>query len=271
MSKPDTTRNDLEPKDLAVLAALADAASAAILPHFRTRLAIDDKRSQGAFDPVTIADRAAEQAMRDVIARHYPEDAILGEEFGSSAGVAGGTRQWILDPIDGTRGFICGLPTWGVLAGLMEAGQPVLGLMHQPYVSESFVGNGRTSLHLRTGNTTRLQTSPCEELAKARLATTSPFLFPASDLERYQALEKACRMARYGTDCYAYALLAAGSIDLVVESGLKAYDIMPLIPIIEGAGGIVTTWSGLSAAAGGAIVAAATPRLHTAALAVLSG
>lgn len=256
--------------DLTLLAELADAAGAAILPHFRTGMAIDNKRPDGAFDPVTIADRAAEQAMRAVIARRCPGDAILGEEFGQTDGAVGSNRMWILDPIDGTRGFICGLPTWGVLAGLMQGGKPKLGMMHQPYVGESFVGDGKTSLHLRAGQSQSLHTSSCKHLAEARLATTSPFLFPDNAIARYRAVEARCRMARYGTDCYAYALLAAGSIDLVIENGLKAYDIMPLIPIIEGAGGIVTTWAGTSAAQGGAIVAAATPELHREAVAILS-
>jgi histidinol phosphatase-like enzyme (inositol monophosphatase family) len=260
----------LSANDLNLLAELADAAGAAILPHFRTGMAIDNKRPDGAFDPVTIADRAAEQAMRAVITRKCPGDAILGEEFGQTEGAVGSQRQWILDPIDGTRGFICGLPTWGVLAGLMQGGKPKLGMMHQPYVGESFIGDGKSSLHLRAGKSGTLRTSSCKTLADARLATTSPFLFPDIAIGRYRAVEARCRMARYGTDCYAYALLAAGSIDLVIEHGLKAYDIMPLIPIIEGAGGVVTTWTGTSAAQGGAIVAAATRALHREVVEILS-
>jgi histidinol phosphatase-like enzyme (inositol monophosphatase family) len=261
----------MTPNDLSLMAELADAAGAAILPHFRSTMTIDNKRADGAFDPVTIADRAAEQAMRALIAKRCPGDAILGEEYGQTAGALGSQRQWILDPIDGTRGFICGLPTWGVLAGLMQGGKPQLGMMHQPYVGESFVGDCKTSLHLRGDRSHPLRTSGCTLLSEARLATTSPSMFKGDQLSRFQAVEAKCRMARYGTDCYAYALLAAGSIDLVIESGLKSYDIMPLIPIIEGAGGIVTTWTGASAAEGGAIIAAATSELHKAALVVLSG
>jgi histidinol phosphatase-like enzyme (inositol monophosphatase family) len=245
---------------------LAAASGHAILPFFRAAFGMDDKaRGGAAFDPVTEADRAAEVAMRGMIRRDLPTHGILGEEFGAENLDA--ECVWVLDPIDGTRAFVAGLPTWGTLIGLTHHGAAVRGLMHQPYLGELFSGDGaQARLRSPRGERTLL-TRRGTALDQAVLATTDPRLFAeGAERERFLALERAVRLSRYGTDCYAYCMLAAGQIDLVVEAGLKPYDIVALIPIIEGAGGIVTTWDGGPATGGGRIVAAGDPRLHEAAL-----
>lgn len=249
-------------------AELAEASGAVILPFFRLHQSIANK-AEGGFDPVTEADRAAELAIRERIRKAFPAHAIRGEEFGVEN--EGAEYEWVIDPIDGTRGFICGLPTWGTLVGLLRNGAPVQGMMNQPHVGERFVGDGRTARIVTGKGEKRLAARRCASLADAFIATTSPRIIRGAEGEAYDRLESACRLARYGTDCYAYAMLAAGHIDLVCETGLQAYDIAPLAPIIEGAGGVVTTWSGDSAAKGGAIIAAGDPRLHEQALKLLSG
>ena len=253
---------------------LGDAASEAILPFFRTTLGTEDKSGGGAFDPVTEADRAAEVAMRRMIERTFPAHGIVGEEFGSLR--ADADYVWVLDPIDGTKSFICGLPTWGVLVGLMVKGRPTYGTMVQPFTGERFVGDGGSAFWQGPGprNTRerrRLTTRRCDSLATAIVMTTSPLLYKDDKLEALRRLEAAVRLVRYGYDCYAFAMLAAGHIDCVVESGLKPYDIVALVPIIEGAGGIVTSWSGDSPAAGGDVIAAGDRRLHQLALDRLNG
>ena len=254
--------------DLEVAHLVADAAGAAILPHFwQSQLATENKEAQG-FDPVTIADRAAEKAMRDVLQRHRPDDGIWGEEFGRVEGANG--RLWVLDPIDGTRGFISGTPTWGVLVALNEGGGPVLGVIDQPYTGERFAGasagarmKGPQGEHPITVRQTRT-------LADATLFTTFPEV--GSPLERaaFEAVANTVQLTRYGMDCYAYALLAAGQIDLVIEAGLNPYDIQAPIAVIEAAGGIVTNWQGGPAHDGGQAIAAATPELHAQALKIIS-
>ncbi|MGL5115171.1 MAG: histidinol-phosphatase [Beijerinckiaceae bacterium] len=248
---------------------LADVSAAAILPFFRMRMTVSDKTSGKAFDPVTEADRAAELAIRQRISKQFPDHGIIGEEFGETN--PGAEHAWIIDPIDGTRAFICGMPTWGTLVGLMKGGNPVYGMMNQPHVGERFVGDGRTARLIGRGGERKLSVRPCADLASAYIATTSPRLFKGEEAASYDRVEARCKLARYGTDCYAYALLAAGQIDLVVESGLQAYDIAPLIPIIEGAGGVVTTWDGGSARGGGRIVAAGDRRLHGQVVEMLAG
>lgn len=249
---------------------LAAASGQAILPFFRAQFALDDKaRGQAPFDPVTEADRAAEIVLRKMIAGTFPAHGILGEEFGSERTDA--ECVWVLDPIDGTRAFIGGLPTWGTLIGLTRRGVPVRGLMHQPYLGERFTGDGR-SARLRAPSGERvLRGRRCTDLGQAMLATTDPRLFAAGEeAERFQAVEARVRMSRYGGDCYAYCMLAAGQIDLVIEAGLKPYDVVALIPIVEGAGGRITAWDGGSAAGGGRVVAAGDPRMHDAALKLLN-
>lgn len=250
---------------------LATHSAAAILPFFRAHFGLDDKAkgSGRAFDPVTEADRAAEVAMRRMIRDRFPSHGILGEEFGAERLDA--ECVWVLDPIDGTRAFIAGLPTWGTLIGLKRDGAAVRGLMHQPYLGERFTGNGRTASLRSPKGEHRLGTRRNPRLADAIMATTDPRLFAeGEERERFLAVERAVRLSRYGTDCYAYCMLAAGQLDLVVEAGLQPYDIVALIPIVEGAGGIVTAWDGGPATEGGRIVAAGDPRLHEAALALLN-
>jgi myo-inositol-1(or 4)-monophosphatase len=262
----------MRPIDLnAFIETLARQSGEAILPFFRTTLSVQDKGRDVAgavFDPVTEADRAAETVIRRRIKEAFPAHGILGEEFDDERLDA--EHVWVIDPIDGTRAFLCGLPVWGTLIGLMRNQNPVLGVMHQPYTGEMFIGDGG-SAHVKGPRGQReLSVRSCERLEDATLMTTDPRLFKGGEHEAYLAIEKSVKLARYGTDCYAYAMLAAGQVDLVIETGLKPYDIVALIPIIEGAGGVVTTWSGESARDGGRIVAAGSAALHQAALAHLS-
>jgi myo-inositol-1(or 4)-monophosphatase len=247
----------------------ADSAAAVILPHFRAGGEVAQKGG-GPFDPVTEADKAAERIIRQKLSEHYPDCGIIGEEFGSEG--ASSKLCWTIDPIDGTRAFILGQPLWGTLIGLLYNGRPLLGLMHQPFTRERF-WSGHRAAYWRHGSSERpIHTRPCESLADAMLASTGPdFFAEGHEHDRFDALSKLVRMRRFGGDCYNYCLLADGHIDLVVEAGLHAFDIVPLIPIIERAGGIVTDWEGGSAAAGGRILAAGDPRVHAAALEVLAG
>jgi histidinol phosphatase-like enzyme (inositol monophosphatase family) len=247
---------------------LATRSGQAILPFFRSSISADDKSRGGAFDPVTEADRAGEVAMRQLIRRTFPTHGIIGEEFGAEAEDA--EYVWVLDPIDGTRAFIAGLPTWGTLIGLNRHGTPAFGMMHQPFTGERYFGDGAGATYRGPGGERRLRVRPCASLKDVVMATTSPRLFTGETLRAYDRVESVARLARYGTDCYAYCMLAAGQIDLVIESGLKPYDIVALIPIIEGAGGIVTAWDGGSAANGGSIIAAGDRRIHAAAVELLS-
>jgi myo-inositol-1(or 4)-monophosphatase len=253
---------------LALFDRLADAAAAAILPHFRSALIADNKADTG-FDPVTEADRGAEQAIRALIAEAFPDDGICGEEFGEAGLPA--EHVWYIDPIDGTRSFIAGVPIWGTLIGLARAGRPAIGMMVQPFTGEHFVGDGTRAWYRGPGGPRDLACRPCVGLDEAILFTTDPKMFNAAERPRYDAVEGAVRLARYGCDCYAYCMLAAGLVDLVIESDLNAYDIMPLVPIVEGAGGVITDWTGAPVTGGGAIVAAGDARTHRAALALLGG
>lgn len=250
---------------------LADRSARAILPYFRKQLSVDDKGHAGAFDPVTAADKAAERAIARALARTHPDHGIVGEEYGSREGT--GRFRWIVDPIDGTKAFIMGSPLWGTLVGLLDGEAPVLGLMNQPFTRER-VWSGPKQTFWRVGDAKarRVETRPCRRLADAILTTTSPELLGSPDNHtRFSELKSRVRMTRYGGDCYHYALLAAGGVDLVVEAGLKAHDVVALIPIVERAGGRITTWSGGPATGGGAIVAAGDARMHAEALAILGG
>ncbi len=250
-------------------AQLADASGRAILPYFRIGAESANKAAGAAFDPVTEGDTAGERAIRALIAARFPDHAIRGEEYGSEK--SGAKHEWIIDPIDGTRAFICGLPSWGTLVGLMQDGEAVFGMMNQPHVRERFTGDGRQAFLHGPDGARRLASRRGRKLADALLATTSPSIITGADGEAYRRLESRCRLARYGTDCYGYAMVAAGQIDLVAETGLQAYDIMPMIPIIEGAGGVVTSWDGGRAHEGGRVLAAGCPDLHREALAILNG
>jgi histidinol phosphatase-like enzyme (inositol monophosphatase family) len=247
----------------------ADLAGRAILPHFRRRMSVDNKLGPAGFDPVTAADRAAERVMRKAIAETFPDHGIVGEEYPERRGA--GRYTWVLDPIDGTRAFITGNPLWGTLIGLLEEGEPILGVMDQPFTCERFWGDGRkSSARDATGKVRKLKTRACARLADASLGTTHPDLFASrADAAAFSRLTKAARLTRYGGDCYGYCLVAAGHVDLVVEVGLKPHDIAALIPIIEGAGGLVTTWDGGPATRGGRIIAAGDARVHAEAMAVL--
>jgi histidinol phosphatase-like enzyme (inositol monophosphatase family) len=251
----------------AFLDTLADAASRSIMPHFRANLAIEDKGRDG-FDPVTAADRDAEAAMRKLIQANFPDHGIVGEEYGPEREDA--DFVWVLDPIDGTRSFISGLPVWGTLIGLLKEGLPILGMMAQPFTGERYTGDGNRAWYSGPGGARSLSSRSCPALGEASLFTTSPTLFNQADRAAYDRIESAARFARYGLDCYAYCMIAAGHGDVVIETELQAYDIVGLIPIIEGAGGRVTSWSGGSPAAGGSIVAAGDHHLHATILDLLS-
>jgi histidinol phosphatase-like enzyme (inositol monophosphatase family) len=206
--------------------------------------------------------------MRELISSEFPDHGILGEEFAPTDLDA--ENVWVIDPIDGTRAFISGLPVWGTLIGLTTAGRPVVGMMAQPFTGERFFGDGRSALYRGPGGERVLKSRRCPTLADATLFTTSPRIFRPEEQDTYDAIEREARLARYGCDCYAYAMIAAGAVDLVVESGLKPFDIVALIPVIEGAGGVVTSWTGGDASGGGRVVASGDPRLHEAALRMLS-
>jgi myo-inositol-1(or 4)-monophosphatase len=242
---------------------LATAAAEAIMPHFRADIAVANKEADH-FDPVTIADRAAEQAMRALINRHYPAHGIIGEELGAEN--ADAEFVWVLDPIDGTRSFITGLPVWGTLIGLKHAGVPTLGMMAQPFTGERFAGDGGRAWYTGHGGARTITVRPCPMLAAASLFTTTPALFKGAERAAYDRVEGAVRLARYGCDCYAYCMVAAGNADLVIEAGLQTYDIVALIPIVKGAGGDLTDWQGGPATTGGKVVASGDRRLHAAVL-----
>ncbi len=253
--------------DLEVAEEMADAARAAILPFFRqSNIETSNKLAEG-FDPVTVADRNAEKAMREVLARQRPDDGIFGEEFGQVQGVSG--RTWVLDPIDGTRGFISGTPTWGVLIALSDQDGPIMGVIDQPYIGERFVGSAEISRSTGPTGSMPLKTRSTSSLAQAVLFTTFPEVGTPEERAGFEAVAKHVQLTRYGMDCYAYALLAAGQVDLVIEAGLNAYDIQAPIAVIEAAGGIVTNWQGHPAHEGGRVLAAANADLHTAALEIL--
>jgi myo-inositol-1(or 4)-monophosphatase len=248
---------------------LATVSGEAILPFFRTSLGMEDKSGGHRFDPVTAADRAAEAAMRKMISGTFPEHGIVGEEFGSER--ADAEYVWLLDPIDGTKSFIAGMPAWGTLIGLTRLGEPVFGLMHQPFIGERFVGDGAAAHYRGPGGDRELRVRPCGGLNEAVLFTTSPLLMRPDDRAVFHGLEEKVRLSRYGGDCYAYCMLAAGHIDLVIETELKPHDVVALIPIITGAGGVVTTWEGGPPEGGGRIIAAGDRRVHEAAAKILTG
>ena len=246
---------------------LASASCDTILPFFRTALSVENKKA-GGFDPVTEADRAAEQTMRTLIRKQFPEHGVLGEEYGSQNTEA--EYVWVLDPIDGTKSFITGMVAWGTLIGLMRFGEPVFGMMHQPFTRERFTGDGGAARYRGPAGDRRLHVRSCASLGDAILTTTSPLLMNDADRAVFKGLENKVRMSRYGGDCYAYCMLAAGLIDLIVETDIKPHDIVALIPIVTGAGGIITTWENGPAQAGGRIVVAGDARVHKQAMEVLN-
>ncbi|MCV2880601.1 inositol monophosphatase family protein [Actibacterium sp. XHP0104] len=253
---------------IATARALADVARTETLAHFRGgALGIESKLS-GGFDPVTVADRGAEAAMRAILAEARPQDAILGEEFGTQAGTSGLT--WVIDPIDGTRGYMSGTPTWGVLIAVSDDTGPRLGIIDQPYIGERLIGGLGLAEFTGPHGARALKTMAPRALDQAVIFTTFPEVGTEAEGAAFHELARHCRLTRYGMDCYAYALLALGQIDLVVEAGLNPYDIHAPIAVIEAAGGIVTDWRGRPAHAGGRVLAAANPDIHAAALEFLS-
>jgi histidinol phosphatase-like enzyme (inositol monophosphatase family) len=229
----------------AFLIELNRAAAAAILPLFRADHGLEDKGlAKGqAFDPVTEADRGAEAAIRKLIAERYPDHGVIGEEFGDDRSDA--EFVWVLDPVDGTRAFIAGLPVWTTLIALRHEGRPVLGSIGQPYVGELFIGHAGGSRLMARGRSTPLAVRPCPDLKSAIIATTdADACFNTAERAAWTNLRAASRLARFGCDAYAYAMVAAGTMDLVVEAGLKSWDVEAAIPVLEGAGGGVTDWTG---------------------------
>lgn len=261
------TSSALSAQQLAAFSSFAQTLTDHVRPlsrkWFRHPLAVDTKADES---PVTQADREVEAALRDVIAQHYPDHGIFGEEFGSLHAEA--EFVWSLDPIDGTRAFISGNPLWGTLLALLHRGKPVLGVIDIPMLDERWIGAAGSSTQL---NGEDCRVSACTELRQAILYATSPDIFEGAELAAFDALTQAARMRRYGGDCYSYGLLASGHVDLVVEAGLQPYDYLALIPVIEGAGGVITDWTGqpLSLESQGRVVAAATPQLHRQAMRVL--
>jgi histidinol phosphatase-like enzyme (inositol monophosphatase family) len=247
---------------------LAEAARAETLSVAAGVARVENKAKGGAFDPVTEADKAAERAMRRLIEREFPDHGIDGEEFERRP--AKGRWRWSLDPIDGTRAFVCGLPGWTTLIALIDDDEPVLGVIDAPRLDELYLGFGDRASLLAGGSEREIATSGCPRLAEARLSTTDPFLFCETESEGFERLRRAARLTRYGWDGYAYARLAAGSLDLVVESGLKPHDYLALVPLIRAAGGAVANWNGGTDLSDGRIVAAASRALLEDAIAFLA-
>ncbi len=255
----------VEPRLVALANALADAARPISARYFRTQVAIDDKSDQS---PVTIADREAETAMRDLLARHAPDHGVFGEEHGAVRTDA--EYVWVLDPIDGTKAYITGLPIFGTLVALLHRGTPVLGIIDQPILKERWLGaDGQRS----TFNGQPISVRVCDALAKAYMYSTAPIMFPGPYEKPHEALTKKVKLFRWGGDCYAYGLLASGHVDLVVEASLKLYDFAALVPVVKGAGGLITDWRGrpLDMHSDGSVLAAGDPATHRAAMKVLGG
>lgn len=258
---------------------LADAARRQTLAGFRRPMLVEDKGGTDAstidgsgFDPVTAADRAAEAAMREVLRDRRPDDGVRGEELDDTTGTSGLT--WVLDPIDGTRSYIAGMPTWGTLIAISDGTRPFLGIIAQPHVGERFVGidhpERRQAWLQRQGGRSPLRTR-VRSLDEAVLFTTFPEVGTPAERAAFERVRDRVRMTRYGADCYAYALLAAGHVDLVVEAGLKPHDVHALVPIVEAAGGVATAWDGSPGHEGGRLLAAGSADLHRAAMDLLAG
>ena len=250
--------------DLALATRLADAAGAAIRPFFRKRFAMEAKAD---LSPVTEADRAAEAAMRSILDAERAEDGVIGEEYGPDRGEA--ERVWVLDPIDGTRSFVAGRPIFGTLIALLEQGRPLLGVIHQPISGERWIGAvGQPT----TLNSAPIATRSCTGLSDAHLATTGPGYFTPESWTAFERVRHAARDTLWGGDCYNYGLLAAGHLDLVIEDGLKLYDFAALVPIVEGAGGVMRDWQGrpLEMSSSGQVIAAGDPQLIDQAVATLA-
>lgn len=247
--------------------ALAYIAANETLPHFRENLTVENKHDRG-FDPVTQADKNTEAAIRNAIRTHFPNDSILGEELGTYQGTSDIT--WVIDPIDGTRSFMVGIPVWGTLVGVLRNGKPIAGMMAQPFTGELYMTIDDSAVLLHNSIERHLSTRAIPDLSSSILMTTGLEFFSAEEAPRFKAISNTVQLTRYGTDCYAYCMLAAGHIDLVVEAGLNLYDIAALIPIMQNAGAVVTDWQGNPFGETRQILAAANKELHTAALSILS-
>ncbi|MDA1076625.1 MAG: histidinol-phosphatase [Proteobacteria bacterium] len=248
---------------------VAVQAGAATLQYFRTSLDVQNKLADGRFDPVTQADRAAENVIRQAVEQTYPEHGIYGEEFGYQAGNG---LTWVIDPIDGTRAFMSGMVHWGVLLGLFDGQKPVLGVMVQPFTGEVFSGDSLHAWYESDAQQSVMQVRKCPHLDQAVLASCGPqYMKPGVEREAFARLESAAMMTRYGGDCYLYAMLAMGHLDVVVDANLNAYDVQALIPIIRGAGGVATTWSGDDPSMGGSFLASGNKVIHQQALKIISG
>jgi myo-inositol-1(or 4)-monophosphatase len=246
---------------------LAQSSAEKILPHFRRRISVDVKKG-AVWDPVTEGDREGERVMRAMIETRYPNHGILGEEFGIKESRSGFT--WVLDPIDGTRAFICGMPTWATLIGLMHDGKPVIGVMNQPFVGETFYGNSESAWSTHNGHKHKLATRPYRPLNETIVTTTAPELYRNDDEKAVLArMSKATRLTRYGGDAYFFCVMAAGQIDIAMDAHMEAYDIAPLIPIIRGAGGVVSTWDRGDPSRGGNVIAASCEKMLEEALSVI--
>lgn len=246
-----------------LLAVAVDAARAAgheALMRFRLNLTVDNKAAAGAFDPVTEADRAAEAAIRRRVGARFPEHGLYGEEHGYEPGRSPVT--WVIDPIDGTRAFISGMLHWGVMLAVYDGAEPIIGVVHQPFTDEFFIGFPGGAEYRRGKERRPLRVRGCASLAAATLATTGVDFLPGDARVDFERLSGRVRMCRYGGDCYLYCLLAMGQIDVVAEWGLAVYDAQPLIPIVRGAGGILTSWEGGDASGGGSTLATGDPRVH---------
>jgi histidinol phosphatase-like enzyme (inositol monophosphatase family) len=241
---------------------VAFAAGTAILPHFRRSIAVEDKGGKKDYDPVTEADRRAESVIRTEILRAYPTHGIFGEEHGRTPGTS--PLTWVIDPIDGTRSFILGQLHWGTLIALHDGSEPIVGVMHQPFVGESFfAARGARAQWRRGGEERVLETRPCARIADAVIATTDPRHFDTPEKAPiYRRVTDGARLLRYGGDCYCYTQLAMGQVDIVIETGLQPYDVQALIPIVESAGGRMTNWQGGSCDDGGDVLACGDRRLH---------
>jgi myo-inositol-1(or 4)-monophosphatase len=264
------TAVSLQNRELFLDAAIefARAAGDVILPHFRNDPVVDNKLTDGGYDPVTVADKAAEAVIRDGIERRFPTHSIYGEEFGHRIGDG---LTWVIDPIDGTRAFMTGMVHWGVLIALFDGESPLLGVMYQPFTDELFAGTNESASYRRGRERRALRVRACATVADSVLASTSPQVFgDGAEQAGFRALRRRVKLARWGGDCYQYCMLAMGYVDVVVEAGLQPYDVQALMPIVRGAGGVMTTWDGGDASMGGRVIASGDTRVHREAMAILN-
>lgn len=257
----------VDPATIALSHRLCEASGAVIRPYFRQRIEIANKLAD-SFDPVTEADKGGERAIRAILDAERPDDAILGEEYGEKPGTSG--WRWVLDPVDGTRCFITGRHEWGSLIALEKDEVPVLGILDQPVLGERFIGvNGRTELH-QAGRVTPLQVRDCADLKDAVLCATDPAAYMTPpQLAGFERVKAKARLTRYHGDCYLFAMLAMGFVDVIVEGAFKPWDIAALVPLVEGAGGIITNWQGGVWRDGDAVLASGDRRVHEQTIALL--